>query len=112
MLHFRFEAAHLTGWAVSHFKLEAADPGRHPGEGGASVPGDQAPVRAHQGALPGVEEERSAGADAVRAEQPVDGQAKTDGERGVSAPEMARWGDFAGQVPPDPATSRARSCRK
>jgi hypothetical protein len=44
----------------------------------------------------GLEEERGAGADAVRAEQSVDGAAQTDGERGMSAPEMAWPGDFAG----------------
>ncbi|MEB1312368.1 hypothetical protein VDP63_22525, partial [Xanthomonas campestris pv. campestris] len=41
-------------------------------EGGASVPGDQAPVRLHQGPLSRPGEEHRAGADAVCAVKPVD----------------------------------------
>jgi len=41
---------------------------------------------------------RDPGADAVRAEQPVDGAAQTDSGRGMSAPEMSRRGGFAGPL--------------
>ncbi|MEA9850133.1 hypothetical protein VDG19_20585, partial [Xanthomonas campestris pv. raphani] len=41
-------------------------------EGGASVPGDQAPVRLHQGPLSRPGQEPRAGADAVCAVKPVD----------------------------------------
>ena len=44
------------------------------------------------------EEERSPGADAVRAEQSVDGSAQIDGELGMTATELAQAGDFAGSA--------------
>ena len=44
-------------------------------EGGASVPGGEAAVRLHEGALPGAGEERGAGADAIGAFESVDGAA-------------------------------------
>lgn len=56
------------------------------GQGGASFPGDQAPVRLHQGALPWTGEEHRAGADAVRAVEPVDGSQAVVDHRGEVAP--------------------------
>ena len=50
-----------------------AGQGQHPGQGGASVSGDQAPVRFHEGALPGLGQEHGATGHAVCAEQFVDG---------------------------------------
>jgi hypothetical protein len=64
-----------------------AGQGQHPGQGGASVSGDQAPVRFHEGALPGLGQENGAVGHAVCAEQFVDGQeANSSGDAGMSAP--------------------------
>ena len=61
--------------------------GERPGESRASVPGDQAPVRTHQGALSRAREEHTTTHHAVRAEQPLDGAPSTvEGTRGMSAP--------------------------
>ncbi|MEO4047486.1 hypothetical protein AAFN46_10400, partial [Pseudomonas sp. CAU 1711] len=52
----------------------------------ASVPGDQAPVRLHQGALPWLGQEHRATGDVVCAIEPVDGAQTFAGEcrRGAS----------------------------
>ena len=61
--------------------------GQHPGQGGASVSGDQAPVRFYEGALPGLGQEHGAAGHTVCAEQFVDGQeANSSGAAGMSAP--------------------------
>jgi len=59
--------------------------GRHPRQGRSPVPGDQAAVRACEGALPRVEEEHRAAHDLVRAVQPVDGAWQVVGGAGMSA---------------------------
>ena len=78
-------------------------------QGRASLPSDQAPVRARQGALPRVEEEHRAVAHAVCAVQPVDGAAQFDGSAGMSAPanrqgarNRAESGWETGEQPTDP----------
>ena len=54
------------------------DEGQHPSQGRAPVPGDQAAVRVHEGALPRAGEEHGADRHAVRAVEPVDGAAAVD----------------------------------
>jgi IS5 family transposase len=56
--------------------------GQHPGQGGASVSGDQAPVRPDQGAVQGAGQEHRTRGDAVCAVQPVDGAQEIDGDDG------------------------------
>jgi len=60
------ERRNAEGW--EHFKASLRAK-----QGGASVPGDQAPVWLHPGALPGPGQERSAGSDVVCVVEPVDG---------------------------------------
>jgi IS5 family transposase len=67
-----------------------AHQGPHPGQGRAPIPGDQAPVRPRQGALPRTGQEHGAVAHAVRAGQPVAGAPAPDGSRGMSAPEIGK----------------------
>lgn len=50
--------------------------------------------------------------DPVRAEQFVDGAAQTDGERGMSAPDMARAGDLSGRSPCSDAAAQAKTQRE
>ena len=57
-------------------------------QGRASVPGDQAPVRLCEGALPWSGEEHGATDDAVRAVEPVDGAPTFTGECRRGAPVM------------------------
>ena len=66
-------------------RLSRAHQGQPPGQGRASVPRNQAPVRLREGSLPRAEEEHGAPHDAVRTVQPVDGARQVDRARSISA---------------------------
>ena len=72
------ERKHAEHW--EHFKCQRA------GEGGASVPGGEAPVRLNQGALPRLGKEHGADPDAVRAIESVDGAATVGASDRVTPP--------------------------
>lgn len=72
--------------------------GQHQGEGRAPVPGDQAPVRAREGALPRAGEEHGAVAHAVRVGHSVAGQAPADGSHGMSTSAVHQSGGYAAEV--------------
>ena len=59
--------------------------GKHPGEGRASVPSDQAAVRPNEGALPRAGEEHGARDHAVRVVESVDGTTTVIGDDGSTA---------------------------
>ena len=59
----------------------------HSGQSGASVSGNQAPVRICQGSLPWLEEEHRPALHVICAVQSVDGARQIDGSTGMSAPE-------------------------
>ncbi len=59
---------------------------------------DQAPVRARDGALPGIEEEHGTAEDAVRAVQPVDGEEQVASAAGMSAQAGCRMAATSAEV--------------
>ena len=61
--------------------------GRYPGQSGAPVQGDQAPVWLCEGALPRIDEEHGAARHAVCPVQFMDDARKFDGSAGMDAPE-------------------------
>ncbi len=66
--------------------------GERAGEGRARIPGDQAAVRIHEGAIPRIGEEYGAAENAVRAVEPLDGSKKTDDGDGMNPSAMSGIG--------------------
>ena len=74
----------------------------------APVSGDQAPVRIHQGALPGVEEKHVADQDAVCVVQLVDGASQIDGGAGMSASAIGQVARLRPQMGPNRAKFKGK----
>jgi len=104
---FRFHRGHHFGLPMCSISFNFI----YPGQSGAPVSGDQAPVWICEGSLSRPEEKHGTALHAVCVVQPVDGAGQIDGSSGMSAPEN-RASALQRAEKAQPAQRKRRDCRR
>ncbi|AZK87469.1 IS5 family transposase [Xanthomonas oryzae pv. oryzae] len=86
--------------------------GKRAREGGAPIPGDQAAVRLHQGALSRPGQEHRTGADVICAVESVDGAPALAAGQGIMLPGGSQNRQNVAKIAPDSAFFQSLKCKK
>ncbi len=86
--------------------------GKRAREGGAPIPGDQAAVRLHQGALSRPGQEHRTGADVICAVESVDGAPALAAGQGIMLPGGSQNRQNVAKIAPDSAFLQSLKCKK